>query len=55
MTTSQSASIEQIISLLTAAQSMAEDAGLLELAGQIAIAIGEALRIAMNSSGSLMQ
>ena len=54
MTMSESSSIEDIISLLTAAQSMAEDAGHLELAGQIAIAIGEALQIAMNSAESLI-
>jgi hypothetical protein len=53
MTMSQS-TIEDVISLLMAAQSMAQDAGHHELAGQIAIAIaiGEALRIAMNPPGS---
>ncbi|AMS39301.1 MULTISPECIES: hypothetical protein [Aminobacter] len=55
MIASHSVSVEDIISLLTAAQSMAEDAGHNDLVGQIALAIAEALQIAMTLSRSHMQ
>lgn len=55
MMQSHAISVEDIISLLTAAQSMAEDAGHFDLAGQIALAIAEALQIAVTLSQWHMQ
>ena len=55
MIASHPVSVDDIISLLTAAQTMAEDAGHNDLAVQIALAIAEALQIATVLSQSPAQ